>query len=90
MPSWELFDAQPQDYRDSVLPPTIRARVAVEAGATQGWWRYVGDSGDVLGIDHFGASAPGGTNLREFGFTVDEVCRRAQAVLSSATASARR
>jgi transketolase len=90
MPSWELFDAQPQDYRDSVLPPTIRARLAVEAGATQGWWRYVGDSGDVLGIDHFGASAPGGTNLREFGFTVDEVCRRAQAVLSSATASARR
>ena len=90
MPSWELFDAQPQDYRDSVLPPTIRARLAVEAGATQGWWRYVGDSGDVLGIDRFGASAPGGTNLREFGFTVDEVCRRAQAVLSSATASARR
>jgi transketolase len=90
MPSWELFDAQPQDYRDSVLPPTIRARLAVEAGATQGWWRYVGDSGDVLGIDRFGASAPGGTILREFGFTVDEVCRRAQAVLSSATASARR
>jgi transketolase len=90
MPSWELFDEQPGDYRDSVLPPTIRARLAVEAGATQGWWRYVGDSGDVLGIDRFGASAPGQTNLREFGFTVDEVCRRAQAVLSSATASARR
>ena len=90
MPSWELFDAQPREYRDSVLPPTVRARLAVEAGATQGWWRYVGDGGDVLGIDRFGASAPGEVNLREFGFTVDEVCRRAQAVLSSATVAARR
>ncbi|MFL6591349.1 MAG: transketolase [Luteimonas sp.] len=90
MPSWELFEAQPREYRDSVLPPSIRPRVAVEAGATQGWWRYVGDSGDVLGIDHFGASAPGELNMQKFGFTVEEVCRRAQAVLSSATASARR
>jgi transketolase len=90
MPSWELFDAQPREYRDSVLPPTIRARLAVEAGATQGWSKYVGDIGDVIGIDHFGASAPGDVNLREFGFTVEEVCRRAQAVLSSATAAARR
>ena len=90
MPSWELFDAQPREYRDSVLPPTVRARLAVEVGATQGWSKYVGDSGDVLGIDHFGASAPGDVNLREFGFTVEEVCRRAQAVLSSATAAARR
>jgi len=90
MPSWELFDAQPREYRDSVLPPTVRARLAVEAGATQGWSKYVGDSGDVIGIDHFGASAPGDVNLREFGFTVEEVCRRAQAVLSSATAAARR
>ncbi|MFL6593279.1 MAG: transketolase [Luteimonas sp.] len=90
MPSWELFDAQPRDYRDSVLPPSVRARLAVEAGATQGWWRYVGESGDVLGIDHFGASAPGKVNLHNFGFTAEEVCRRAQAVLSSATASARR
>ena len=90
MPSWELFDAQPSEYRDSVLPPAIRARLAVEAGATQGWSRYVGNSGDVIGIDHFGASAPGDVNMRNFGFTVDEVCRRAQAVLSSATAQARR
>ena len=90
MPSWELFDAQPAEYRDSVMPPTVRARLAVEAGATQGWSRYVGDSGDVLGIDHFGASAPGDVNMKKFGFTVEEVCRRAQAVLSSATASARR
>jgi transketolase len=90
MPSWELFDAQPASYRNSVLPPVVRARLAVEAGVTQGWWRYVGDGGDVLGIDHFGASAPGDVTLREFGFSVEEVCRRAQAVLSSATASARR
>ncbi len=90
MPSWELFDAQPREYRDSVLPPGARARLAVEAGATQGWWRYVGDAGDVLGIDHFGASAPGDVNLREFGFTVDEVCRRAQALLSAAADGARR
>lgn len=89
MPSWELFDAQPRDYRDSVLPPTVRARLAVEAAATMGWERYVGDSGAVLGIDRFGASAPGDVNLREFGFTVDAVCRHAQAVLSSATAAAR-
>jgi transketolase len=90
MPSWELFDAQPAEYRDSVLPPTVRARLAVEAGATQGWSKYVGDSGGILGIDHFGASAPGDVNMQKFGFTVEEVCRRAQAVLSSATASARR
>ena len=89
LPSWELFDAQPREYRDSVLPPTVRARLAVEAAATMGWERYTGDSGAVLGIDRFGASAPGDTNLREFGFTVDAVCRHAQAVLSSATASAR-
>jgi transketolase len=90
MPSWELFDAQPRDYRDSVLPPSVRARLAVEAGATQGWSRYVGDRGEVLGIDHFGASAPGDVNLREFGFTVEDVCRRAQMVLAAATGSTRR
>ncbi|MGA9727290.1 MAG: transketolase, partial [Methylocella sp.] len=59
MPSWELFDAQPQNYRDQVLLPSIHARLAVEAGASQGWHRYVGDRGDVLGVDRFGASAPG-------------------------------
>jgi transketolase len=89
MPSWELFDAQPREYRDKVLPPSVRARLAVEAAATLGWERYVGDSGGVLGIDRFGASAKGDVNLREFGFTVESVCRHAQAVLSSATASAR-
>ena len=81
MPSWELFDAQPREYRDDVLPPTVRARLAVEAGATQGWCRYVGDTGDVIGVDRFGASAPGDANLREYGFSVDNVCARARALL---------
>ena len=76
MPSWELFDAQPQSYRDQVLLPSIRARLAVEAGASQGWHRYVGDHGDVLGIDRFGASAPGDVVMREYGFTVENVCKR--------------
>jgi transketolase len=81
MPSWDLFDAQPQAYRDEVLPPTVRARLAVEAGSPQGWHRYVGDGGDVLGINRFGASAPGDTVLREYGFTIDNVCARAKALL---------
>ncbi len=81
MPSWELFDAQPQEYRDAVLAPSIRARLAVEAGSSQGWDRYVGDRGDVLGVDRFGASAPGDVMLREYGFTVDNVCTRALATL---------
>jgi transketolase len=81
MPSWELFDAQPKAYRDAVLAPSIRARLAVEAGVTQGWHRYVGDHGDVLGLDRFGASAPGNVLLREFGLTVENVCKRALAVM---------
>jgi transketolase len=81
MPSWELFEAQSREYRDSVLPPSVRARLAVEAGSPQGWSRYVGDGGDVIGVDTFGASAPGDTNLREYGFTVDNVCARALALL---------
>lgn len=82
MPSWDLFDALPKPERDAVLPPSVRARLAVEAGATQGWHRYVGDAGDVIGIDGFGASAPGETVLREYGFTVDNVYARARALLS--------
>ena len=76
MPSWELFDAQPRSYRDSVLPPSARARLAVEAGATQGWCKYVGDEGDVIGVDRFGASAPGEVMMREYGFTVENICER--------------
>ena len=81
MPSWELFDAQTKSYRDAVLLPSIGARLAVEAGSSQGWHRYVGDRGDVLGVDRFGASAPGDVLLREYGLTVDNVCNRALAVL---------
>jgi transketolase len=77
MPSWELFEAQSQEYRDSVLPPSVHARLAVEAGVTQGWRRYIGDRGDVIGVDRFGASAPGPIVMREFGFSVDTVCKRA-------------
>jgi len=81
MPCWELFDSQPQSYRDSVFPPTVSARLAVEAGVTQGWCKYVGDRGDVIGVDHFGASAPGEIMLREYGFTVDNVCERAMKLM---------
>jgi transketolase len=80
MPSWELFDALPQPERDAVLLPSVAARLAVEAGAAQGWHRYVGDAGDVLSVERFGASAPGDVVLREYGFTVEEVCRRARAL----------
>ena len=82
MPSWELFDAQPQSYRDQVLPPDVPARLAVELGVSQGWGRYVGAKGDMLGIDHFGASAPAEVLLREFGFTVENVVKRARALLA--------
>jgi len=86
MPSWELFEAQSRHYRDSILPQSVRARLAVEAGAAQGWHRYVGDRGDVIGVDRFGASAPGPMLMREYGFTVEHVCTRARAVLERAHA----
>lgn len=81
LPSWELFRAQPQDYRDSVLPPAVRARLAVEAGATLGWGEWVGEAGAVLGIDRFGASAPAADVFREYGFTVENVVERARQLL---------
>jgi transketolase len=81
MPSWELFEAQSPEYRESVLPPNVGARLSVEAGVTQGWRRYVGDRGDALGVDRFGASAPGDAMLREYGFTPENVCARALALL---------
>jgi transketolase len=80
MPSWELFDALAQGERDAVLPPEVRAKLAVEAGAAQGWHRYVGDAGGVLSVERFGASAPGEVVMREYGFTVEEVCKRARAL----------
>jgi transketolase len=82
MPSWDLFDAQPQEYRHSVLPPAVKARLAVEAGVAQGWTKYVGDAGDVLSIERFGASAPYQVLFEKFGFTPDNVAARAREVLS--------
>jgi transketolase len=80
MPSWELFDALPPAEQHAVFPPAVRARLAIEMGASQGWRRYVGDAGDVFSVDRFGASAPGEAVQKEYGFTVDEVCRRALAL----------
>jgi transketolase len=81
MPCWEVFAEQPESYRDEVLPPDVRARLSVEAGVAQGWERWVGEQGDSLSLERFGASAPGGTVMDELGFNVDNVVARATAVL---------
>jgi len=81
MPSWELFERQPRDYRHAVLPPAITARLAVEAGVAQGWHRYVGPAGDVVSIERFGASAPYKVLWEKFGFTAENVTARALALL---------
>jgi transketolase len=82
MPSWEIFEAQPQAYREAVLPPAIRARVSVEAASPLGWERYAGLEGVIIGVNRFGASAPGAVVMRELGFTVDHVVEAAKAVLA--------
>jgi transketolase len=84
MPCIELFEAQPQDYRDGVLPPDVTARLAVEPGATMSWWKWVGTHGDVLGLDRFGASAPGSTVLEQLGFSVYNIASRAKALIEKA------
>jgi transketolase len=81
MPCWELFDEQTQNYRNEVLPPAITARLAIEAGVRQGWDKYVGTNGDVIGLDRFGASAPGDIALRELGFNVENVLKHARDLL---------
>jgi transketolase len=81
MPCCELFEEQPADYRNEVLPPTIKARLAIEAGSRMGWDRYVGLEGDCVCIDRFGASAPGEVALRELGFSVENVLKHARALL---------
>jgi transketolase len=78
MPCWELFDRQPKDYRDEVLPPSVKARVAIEQASTLGWDRYVGDGGAVIGMNTFGASAPLKHLLEKFGFTPDRVAQVAR------------
>ncbi|HET8941003.1 MAG TPA: transketolase [Rudaea sp.] len=82
MPSWDLFDAQSKAYRESVLSPSVRARLAVEAGSPQGWHRYVGDAGGVIGVDRYGSSAPGSKVMDEYGFNVENVCAQASKVLA--------
>jgi transketolase len=81
MPCWEFFDAQPREYRDEVLPPSVRARLSIEAGVTLGWQKYVGDQGGSIGVDRYGASAPGDVVMREYGFTVDHVVEFARGLL---------
>jgi len=84
MPSWELFDRQPAEYRESVLPSAVRARVAVESGVKAGWERYVGLDGAAVGLDRFGASAPGPVLYEKFGFTAEKVAAQARKVLKEA------
>jgi transketolase len=83
MPCMELFEAQSGDYREEVLPRAVTARLAVEPGASMSWWKWVGSEGDVLGLDRFGASAPGTTVLEKLGFTTENIAARARAVLDS-------
>ena len=78
MPCWEFFDAQPQKYKDAVLPPSVKARYAVEAGVSQGWHKYIGDAGDMLSVDRFGESAPADDIFRSYGFTVDNIVKAAR------------
>ncbi|ELB86978.1 transketolase, partial [Rhodococcus wratislaviensis IFP 2016] len=82
MPCVEWFDAQDQAYRDGVLPPTVKARVSVEAGISMPWYRFVGDAGEIVSIEHFGASADYKTLFREFGFTAEAVTAAAQRSLA--------
>ena len=84
MPSTEVFDAQDESYRESVLPRAVRLRLAVEAGARQTWWRYVGSDGRVIGIDQFGASGKGAEVMAHFGFTADNIVQQLRSLLEAA------
>lgn len=81
MPSWDRFEKQPQEYKESVLPKSVKKRLAIEMGASLGWERYTGDDGEVLVIDQFGASAPMNVLLKEYGFTVDNVVKKLKEIL---------
>jgi transketolase len=86
MPSWELFAEQSPEYRDSVIPRDVPARVSIEAGCTLGWHRWVGDHGVAIGLDRFGASGPGPVLIKQFGFTADNIVRAATALLGTVKA----
>ena len=88
MPSWELFEAQPNAYRDSVLPVDVTARVSIEAASPFGWERYVGPAGAIIGVNHFGASAPGPEVMKRYGFTVGHVVATARSVLADSRQTA--
>ena len=87
MPSWDIFEHQSREYRDSVLPPNVKARVAVEQGSTLGWDRYVGAEGRVIGMHTFGASAPLKELQNKFGFEPDRVVAVAKEILGSRQAN---
>jgi transketolase len=82
LPSWELFDRQDEDYRQSVLPKSVRARVSIEAGSTRGWERYAGPDGAMLGMHRFGASAPAKDLMKRFGFTAEDIVEAAKAQIT--------
>ncbi len=82
-PSWEIFQEQPEEYRQEVLPPEIRARVALEAASPMGWERWVGDGGTVIGIDRFGASAPYEEIYQQLGLTAERVVEEAERLLAN-------
>lgn len=78
MPCWELFEKQDQKYKDSVIPPNVKARVGIEAGVEQGWHKYLGDNGVFVGMSSFGASAPAKICFEKFGITVENVLKAAK------------
>jgi transketolase len=82
LPCWEFFDVQPSSYKDEVLPPSVPARIAIEASVALGWAKYVGDYGDMITVDSFGISAPAGQVFRHYGFTVENIVKKAQKLLS--------
>ncbi len=84
LPSWEIFDRQKQEYRNSVLPPQIHTRIAVEAGIKLGWEHYVGLKGRIIGMDSFGASAPGPVLYEKFGFTAEKIIATAKDLINPA------
>jgi transketolase len=82
-PSWELFKKAGKAYQESVLPKDVKKRIAIELGVSQGWEKWVGDVGDIIAIDHFGASAPYQKILEEFGFTVEKIVKRSMKILKT-------
>jgi transketolase len=82
LPSWELFEAQPQRYKDTVIPPSITKRIGIESGISLGWDRYIGTEGKMIGLDHYGASAPANILMEQFGFTGENVLQTALKILN--------